>query len=65
MLAAALSLMMLAALALAAGAVVLWRRGERRRPLLMGVLVAVLIGNVAAWTVPDAGGDAPVERSAG
>jgi hypothetical protein len=65
MLAAALSLMMLAALALAAGAVVLWRRGERRRPLLMGVLVAVLIGNVAAWTVPDAGGDAPVERSPG
>jgi hypothetical protein len=65
MLAAALSLMMLAALALAAGAVVLWRRGERRRPLLMGVLVAVLIGNVAVWTVPDAGGDAPVERSPG
>jgi carbon starvation protein CstA len=63
MLATALSLMMLAALALAAGAAVLWRRGERQRPLLMVVLTAVLVLNVAIWTVPDAGGSAPVEGS--
>jgi hypothetical protein len=60
MLAAALSLMVLAALALAAGAVVLWRRGERQRPLLMVVLIAVLVANVAVWTMPDRGGTTPI-----
>ena len=63
MLAAALSLMMLAAIALTAGALVLWRRGERKRPALMAVLIAVLLVNVGIWTLPDSSGVAPAERT--
>ena len=62
MLAATLSLMMLAAIALIAGALVLWRRGERKRPALMALLVAVLLVNVGIWTLPDASGEAPAGR---
>jgi ABC-type Co2+ transport system permease subunit len=52
-----LSLLMLAAIALLAGAVVLWRRtGERRKPLLMVLLAAVMLANIAIWTVPAPGG---------
>jgi hypothetical protein len=40
-----LSLVMLAALALVVGAVVLLRRGERKKPLLMIVLAGVMVGN--------------------
>jgi len=49
---AALSLAMLTALALMAGAVFLWRRGERQRPSLMAVLAAVMIVNVVIWSLP-------------
>ena len=62
MLAATLSLMMLAVFALIAGALVLWRRGERQRPALMALLVAVLLINVGIWTLPDASGEAPAGR---
>ena len=48
----ALSLTMLAALALSGGAVVLWRRGERRKALLMATAAAVALANVAIWSVP-------------
>jgi hypothetical protein len=65
MLALTLSLMMLAVFALIAGALVLWRRGERKRPALMAVLVAILIVNVAIWTVPDTSGEAPIDRAPG
>jgi len=65
MLAVLLSLMMLAAIALVAGALVLWRRGERKRPALMALLVAVLLVNVGIWTLPDASGEAPAQRSVG
>jgi hypothetical protein len=65
MLALTLSLMMLAVFALIAGALVLWRRGERKRPALMAVLVAILIINVAIWTVPDTSGEAPIDRAPG
>ena len=65
MLATSLSLMMLAALALIGGALVLWRRGERKRPALMALLVVVLLVNVAIWTVPDASGEAPLAQSVG
>lgn len=58
-----LSLMMLAAIALALGAIALWRRGERRRPALMALLVAVLLVNVGIWTLPDASGEAPAARA--
>ena len=65
MLDASLSLMMLAAIALIGGALVLWRRGERKRPALMALLVVVLLVNVAIWTVPDASGEAPLAQSVG
>ena len=48
----ALSLTMLAALALLAGAAVLWRRNERRKALLMAVAALVLAANVAIWSLP-------------
>ena len=63
MLATALSLMVLAALALTAGAVALWRRGERKRPALMALMVVVLLVNVGIWTLPDASGEAPVQQA--
>lgn len=58
-----LSILMLAALALVAGAFVLWRRtGSARRPLLMLLLAAIAVANVAIWTLPDAEGTAPLDR---
>ena len=53
-----LSLTMLTAFALAAGALVLHRRGERQRPVLMLVLAAVMIANVVIWSLPTTGGAA-------
>lgn len=48
-----LSLTMLAALALLAGAFVLWRRkGETRKALLMVVAALVALANVAIWSLP-------------
>jgi hypothetical protein len=47
---------MLTALALLAGAVFLWRRGERQRPSLMAVLAAVMIMNVVIWSLPTTDG---------
>lgn len=55
----ALSTMMLAALALCAGAVFLWQRGERKRPVLMVVMALVLAANIAIWSLPDASVPAP------
>ncbi|MFM2372351.1 MAG: hypothetical protein RIS85_2073, partial [Pseudomonadota bacterium] len=46
MLDAALSLMMLAAIALVGGAVFLLRRGERKRPVLMLTLAGVMVMNL-------------------
>lgn len=48
----ALSLTMLAVIALAGGAVVLWRRGERRKAGLMAAAAAVALANVAIWSLP-------------
>ncbi len=47
-----LSLAMVAVLALLAGAVLLFRRGERRRALLMAVAGLVVLANVAVWAIP-------------
>jgi hypothetical protein len=60
-----LSVVALAALALVAGAIYLWRRGGGRRQAgLMLVLAVVMIVNVLIWTLPDSGGTAPIDRAA-
>lgn len=58
-----LSLVMLAALALVAGAVVLWRRGSRQQAALMALLAAIMLVNVAIWTLPGTDGETPVDQA--
>ena len=53
---AALSLAMLTALALVAGAAFLWRKGARQRPALMAILAAVMVTNVIIWSLPTTAG---------
>jgi drug/metabolite transporter superfamily protein YnfA len=63
-----LSIVMLAALALIAGAFLLWRRtGEVKNPALMVLLAVIAVVNVLIWTVPSDTGEAPIEanKSAG
>lgn len=58
-----LSIVMLTAGALLVGAFVLWRRGvPLKQPLLMVLLAVIAIVNVLIWTLPDASGDAPLDR---
>lgn len=58
-----LSIVMLAAFALVAGAFVLWRRtGEFKQPALMVLLAVIAIANVLIWTIPTQDGDAPIEQ---
>jgi len=58
-----LSIIMLAAVALVIGAIVLWRRGgTRKQVFLMLVLAAIMLANVAIWTVPDASGEVPLDQ---
>ncbi|MEO0063443.1 MAG: hypothetical protein RLZZ08_2003 [Pseudomonadota bacterium] len=60
-----LSIVVLAALALVAGAIFLWRRGERGKQVWLMLLMAlVLVGNVLIWTVPDADGTVPMDHAA-
>ncbi len=61
----AISLVMLAAAALLAGAVFLHRRGDKQRALLMLVLALVMAGNVAIWLIPTDGGDTLAASAAG
>ena len=58
-----LSVVMLAALALVAGAIYLWRREARKQAGLMLVLAMVMIVNVLIWTVPDSAGTTLIEQS--
>jgi hypothetical protein len=61
-----LSILMLAALALLAGAFWFWRRqGFVRQVWLMIVLAFVILANVAIWTIPDKDGATPASRAAG
>jgi ABC-type transport system involved in cytochrome c biogenesis permease subunit len=58
-----LSILVLAAIALILGAFLLWRHGgQLNRIVLMLVLAAVMIVNVAIWTLPDASGEAPLDK---
>ncbi|WP_394269880.1 hypothetical protein [Qipengyuania sp.] len=58
-----LSLMVLAALVLIVGALMLWQRtGNRKQALLMLLLAVIALVNVGIWTVPDASGDAPLDK---
>lgn len=59
-----LSIVMLAAILLLAGAFALWRRtGETKQPALMVVLAIIAVGNVLIWTIPDSQGNSPVEQA--
>jgi len=55
-----LSIVMLGGLALLGGAVMVFRRGDRRRALLMLIAALVMFANVAIWAIPapDAAADA-------
>ena len=58
-----LSITVLAAIALLIGAFALWRRGgHTKQALLMVVLAIISMINVAIWTLPDAEGQAPLDR---
>ena len=60
-----LSIMVLVAVGLVAGAIWQWRRfGARKQVWLMLVLAVVMIVNVLIWTVPDKDGTAPLDRAA-
>jgi hypothetical protein len=62
-LATVLSLLVLTAIALVAGAIFLWRsRGWGKQVALMLVLAAVMAVNVAIWTLPDESGQAPIGK---
>lgn len=58
-----LSLLTLAVLLMLAGAVLQWRRGERRKAVLLVILALVAGINVAIWTVPYESGEAPVAKA--
>ncbi|MBX7483710.1 hypothetical protein [Qipengyuania qiaonensis] len=58
-----LSITVLAAILLVIGAFFMWRRtGNAKNSLLMVLLAAIALANVAIWTVPDAGGEAPLDK---
>ena len=60
-----LSILVLAAVALAGGALFLWRRGGATKQVwLMLLVAAILIANVLIWTIPYSSGTAPVDRAA-
>ncbi len=60
-----LSVVVLAAIALVAGGLWQWRRGEgRKQAVLMLVLAVVMIVNVLIWALPQSSGTAPMDRAA-
>lgn len=60
MLSATLSILVLAAFALIAGAIWLWRKpGMRKQAMLMLVLAGIAAVNVGIWTLPDDEGRSP------
>jgi hypothetical protein len=60
-----LALAMLTALALAAGAIYLWRsRGLNKQAVLMLLLAAVMVVNVAIWALPNERGESLAKAAA-
>ena len=60
-----LSVLMLVAAGLAAGAIWQWRRsGLSKQVWLMLLAAVVMVANVLIWTVPDKDGTAPLDRAA-
>jgi hypothetical protein len=60
-----LSLVVLAAIALLAGAYWLRKRGGTTKQIsLMLLLAFIMIANVLIWTIPDSAGTAPIQRTA-
>ena len=57
-----LSILVLAAIAMVLGAAMMWRKGDRKRAMLMLLLAVIAATNVAIWTLPDASGEAPVSK---
>jgi len=61
---AALSLLMLTAIALVGGAIYLWRsRGLKKQALLMLILAAVMAINIAIWTLPNERGETLIKAT--
>lgn len=59
----ALSLMVLAAIALVIGAILLWRKGGSNKQIGLMLLLAVIMAvNVAIWTLPDSSGKPPLTQ---
>ncbi len=59
-----LSILVLAAVGLLGGAFIVWRKGgPLRQVVLMLVLAVVMIVNIAIWTLPDASGEAPLDKT--
>ncbi|WP_271077409.1 hypothetical protein [Aurantiacibacter sp. MUD61] len=59
-----MSVIVLAAVALVAGAVALLRRGNRKQGMLMLLLAGVMVANVAIWLIPTASGDTLADAAA-
>lgn len=60
-----LSLLVLAAVALVAGAIWQWRRGRAGKQVWLMILLAVImIANVLIWTIPNKDGTVPLDRAA-
>lgn len=60
-----MSIVMLAGVALIAGAVALWRRGNRKNAGLMALLAVVMFVNIAIWMIPTADGESLASTAAG
>ncbi|GAB5347974.1 hypothetical protein [Alteriqipengyuania sp. 357] len=58
-----LSLLVLAAIVLIVGAVILFRKGQRKQAGLMVLAALVALMNVAIWTIPDSEGRAPIDSA--
>lgn len=58
-----LSVTVLSAIALFAGAVYLWRKGVTKQASLMAILAFVMIANVLVWTVPAGDGPSLIEST--